>query len=60
VRVAKQAEWNKPTWWPIVLLAALVLLLVWIARRGYQARQRETAVPVRPVPVTAVAVRAGP
>jgi ABC-type transport system substrate-binding protein len=60
VRVAKQAEWNKPTWWPIVLLAALVLLLVWIARRGYQARQRETAVPVRPAPAAVATVRAGP
>ncbi len=60
VRVAKQAEWNKPTWWPIVLLAALILLLVWVARRGYQARQRETAVPVRPLPATVVPVRAGP
>jgi ABC-type transport system substrate-binding protein len=60
LRVEKQAEWNKPTWWPIALLAGLVLLLVWIARRGYQARQRETALPARPVPVTAVPARAAP
>ena len=57
LRVARQAEWNKPTWWPIALLVALILALVWIARRGYQARQRETAVPLRPV---AVAARVAP
>ncbi len=51
LRVATQAEWNRPTWWPMVLLIAFVLGLVWIARRGYQARQRATAVPVGPVPV---------
>ncbi len=50
VRVAKQAEWNRPTWWPIVLLIAGALALVWLARRSYLARQRATAVPaaVRP------------
>src|ERR1019366_9394081 len=57
LRVARQAEGNKPTWWPIALLVALILALVWIARRGYQARQRETAVPLRPV---AVAARVAP
>jgi ABC-type transport system substrate-binding protein len=58
VRVQKQAEWNRPTWWPIVVLAAFILLLVWIARRGYQARQRETALPVGALPGAAVAARA--
>jgi ABC-type transport system substrate-binding protein len=56
LRVAKQAEWNKPTWWPMALLVLLVLGLVWIARRGYQARQRETAAP-RPLPGPAVPAR---
>ena len=51
LRVAKQAEWNRPTWWPMVLLIAGLLGLVWIARRGYQARQRATAVPVGPAPL---------
>ena len=51
LRVAKQAEWNRPTWWPIVLLIAGLLGLVWIARRGYQARQRATAVPFGPAPL---------
>jgi hypothetical protein len=37
----------------VVLLVAFAVLLVWIARRGYQARQRATAVPVGPVPLPA-------
>ncbi len=51
VRVARQKEWNKPTWWPIGVMLALALALVWIARRGYQVRQRATAVPVAPRPL---------
>lgn len=51
VRVARQAEWNRPTWWPVVLLLAGLSGLVWIARRGYQARQRATAKPVGTVPL---------
>jgi ABC-type transport system substrate-binding protein len=45
VRVARQAEWNRPTWWPVVLMLALALALVAWARRSYQVRQRATAVP---------------
>ena len=43
LRVAKQAEWNKPTWWPIWLLGLGVLALVGVGWRSYGARQRETA-----------------
>jgi hypothetical protein len=43
LRVVKQAEWNKPTWWPIGLLGLGVLVLVAIGWRSYGARQRETA-----------------
>ena len=53
IRVARQKEWNKPTWWPIGVMLALALILVWVARRGYQVRQRATAVPVAPRPVPA-------
>ena len=57
VRVEKQAEWNHPVWWPLVLLVLLALTPVWIARRGYQARQRATALPAGtgtpPLPATA-------
>lgn len=57
LRVAKQAEWNKPTWWPIALLLGFAVALVWIARRGYQARQRATALPAgaAPLPVAKAA-----
>ena len=48
LRVEKQAEWNHPVWWPLVLLVLLALTPVWIARRGYLARQRATALPVGP------------
>jgi len=51
-RVVRQAEWNKPTWWPILLLAAGALALVWVGRRSYRARQDATAkaaVPASPV-----------
>ncbi|MEO8925217.1 MAG: peptide ABC transporter substrate-binding protein, partial [Caldimonas sp.] len=53
MRVAKQAEWNKPTYWPIGVILALLLALVWAARRGYQARQRATATPTGVVPLPA-------
>ncbi len=43
LRTRKQAEWNRPHWWPLVLLALGVLALVWIARRGFVARERMTA-----------------
>ena len=43
MRVAKQAEWNHPVWWPLVALIAAALALVWAARRGYRARQEATA-----------------
>lgn len=49
LRVAKQAEWNKPTWWPIGLLGVGVLALVAVGWRSHSARQRATA-KVRPAP----------
>jgi ABC-type transport system substrate-binding protein len=45
-REKRQAEWNKPVWWPLVLLAGGVFVLVWLARRSYMARERMTAKPV--------------
>ena len=56
LRVAKQAEWNKPVWWPMVLLVLALLGLVWSARRGYRARQRATAAPT---PLAGLASAAG-
>ncbi len=42
-RVARQAQWNQATWWPLVALVALALGLAWGARRAYQRRQDATA-----------------
>lgn len=46
VRAKRQAEWNSPVWWPMVLVVPLLLLLMWVARRGYKLRERVTAKPV--------------
>jgi len=43
LRAQRIAEWNRPVWWPIALLAAAALVLVWLARRSYAARERATA-----------------
>ena len=45
LRVAKQSEWNHPVWWPLLAIAAVLLLLVALAWRGYGVRQRLTARP---------------
>jgi len=43
LRARKQAEWNPPRYGPLLLLLALAGALAWIARRGYVARERKTA-----------------
>ena len=43
LRARLQAEWNQPRYWPLVLLALAALLLAWIARRAFRARERLTA-----------------
>ena len=58
VRVAKQAEWNRPVWWPAVLMVLAAVALGWIAVHAYGARQRATARPgarsaaARPAPAS--------
>jgi ABC-type transport system substrate-binding protein len=42
-RVARTAGWNRPVWWPLGLLAAAVLLLVWVGRRSLRLRERTNA-----------------
>jgi ABC-type transport system substrate-binding protein len=46
MRVQRQAEWNKPVWWPLALLAIGVAALVVVTRRSYAQRERATAKPV--------------
>jgi hypothetical protein len=43
LRAGLQAEWNKPVRWPLLLLAALLLLVLVPAWIGYQRRQRMPA-----------------
>jgi len=45
LRVAKQREWNRPSWWPPLLLALALLGAVWAAWRSFGRRERMTAKP---------------
>ncbi len=42
-RTAKLAEWNKPVWWPMVLIAGAMLLGLVVARRSLRRRERMNA-----------------
>jgi ABC-type transport system substrate-binding protein len=42
-RVAAQRAWNRPVWWPVLLGAAVVMALVWAARRQLKQRERLNA-----------------
>lgn len=46
LRAQRQAEWNRPVWWPVLLAVPLLLWLAWVARRSYRAREQLTAKPV--------------
>jgi len=50
MRARLQAEWNKPHSWPLALIAIAASLLAWIARRGFRARERMTALAPPAVP----------
>jgi ABC-type transport system substrate-binding protein len=54
LRVAKQAEWNHPVWWPMLLLIAAALGLGWITRSSYRQRQLATGKATGPAPVAPV------
>ncbi len=43
LRAQKIAEWNKPTWWPVVLIALGLAAVLVPAVRTYRRRERETA-----------------
>jgi ABC-type transport system substrate-binding protein len=43
LRAARIAEWNRPIWWPVVLIALLVIAAIAPAIRSWKRRERETA-----------------
>jgi ABC-type transport system substrate-binding protein len=43
LRARKQAEWNRPVRWPLILLGIAVLVVLWAARRSYKLRETATA-----------------
>lgn len=43
LRAARQAEWNRPVGWPIVLMVLALLAILWTGWRGMKARERATA-----------------
>jgi len=42
-RLASHAAWNRPVWWPLGLMLALVLALFWVARQHFRKRERTNA-----------------
>ena len=43
LRAAKIAEWNRPIWWPVVLIILILVAAVVPAFRSWRRRERETA-----------------
>jgi hypothetical protein len=39
-RVRRQAEWNRPVWWPMLIGAAVVFAVVALAVRSFRRRER--------------------
>jgi len=42
-RVARQREWNRPVWWPLILGVLGLAAVVWFAVRSFRRRERSTA-----------------
>ncbi len=42
-RVARLKTWNKPVWWPMALVAALIAALLLVAVRSFRRRERTNA-----------------
>jgi ABC-type transport system substrate-binding protein len=42
-RLASHAAWNRPVWWPLGLMLAVALALVWVARNHFRKRERTNA-----------------
>ena len=39
-RVRRQAEWNRPVWWPMGLGAVGLIAIVWLALRSFRRREQ--------------------
>jgi ABC-type transport system substrate-binding protein len=48
LRVQKIADWNRPVWWPLIVLVVVLALLLWPAWRMLKLQQRQTALPSVP------------
>jgi len=44
-RTQKIAEWNRPVWWPLVVLVVVLGLVIWPAWRMVKLQQQRTALP---------------
>jgi ABC-type transport system substrate-binding protein len=42
-RLARLQEWNRPVWWPLLLIAAGAVAVFWLARRQLRQRERTNA-----------------
>ena len=43
MRVAKQRDWNRPVYWPIVLAAAVLIAVLLAGARSLRRRERMNA-----------------
>ncbi len=43
MRVAKQAEWNRPSWWPPLLIVLMLIGAAWGTQRALRKRERLNA-----------------
>lgn len=44
-RAERIQEWNRPVWWPVLLLLGAVLAVVWVAWRQIRAREMAVVAP---------------
>jgi ABC-type transport system substrate-binding protein len=42
-RVARMHEWNRPVWWPVLLIIAGIVAVVLLAMRSFRQRERTNA-----------------
>lgn len=47
LRTQKIAEWNRPVWWPLVVLAVVLVLIIWPAWRMVRLERQRTALPLK-------------